>query len=38
VSTITADQLFDFVIPTDRLIDLYENVASGRIAPASARP
>lgn len=38
VSTITADQLFDFVIPTDRLIDLYENVASGRITPASARP
>ena len=38
VSTITADQLFDFVIPTDRLIELYENVASGRVAPASARP
>lgn len=37
VSTITADQLFDFVIPTDRLMALYADVSSGRVAPAKAR-
>lgn len=36
VSRLSADQLLDFLEPSDRIIGLYEDVASGRTAPAPA--